>query len=149
MLRARYYRPVFCVLFAVSTAIGAVPARVCACSMQPGIRTVAAPEISEPETACCSKRAKSGAKKTEVGAGGIVLPAGACVTCRCETKESQPRDSTPPPAPTNSSSLEFASAPPAPPVLLTVPTTALPRMGEPGSGPPPIDLITILSRLTC
>ena len=90
---------------------------------------------------CCGE---SAAKKSEP-----TVKTCECIVCKCESKDTQSHDSVPPPAQIDSSSLEFAAAPPAPPVFLTVPTTAFPRTGESRFVPPPVDLITMLSRLTC
>ena len=153
MLKGRHFRTVLSVVLAVSTAIGSMPAKVCACPTQ---QTKLTCEAVSPVTcespsasACCSSCTMKCCEASAAKKPDPTPKTCQCFTCRCESKDSQPHDSVPPPALIDSRSLEFAAAPPAPPFFLTVSTTAFPRTGETRSVPPPIDLITTLSRLTC
>ena len=158
MFGLRRYRPVLCLLLAVSTAIGSAPllfAKSCICPAPSAIPLAQQPIATVgPAVSCCGESATCCAMKC---CGESVQPQTAqlahscvCPTCECQSPVApKPADSVPPPPPVDSSSLVFASAPPAPPEFLSVPNTTIPRLGEVESGPPPIDLITVLSRLTC
>jgi hypothetical protein len=154
MLRQRHLRSVLCVLLAVSTAVGSAPAfvKACTCSAAPPAKVVAAPEPI-PTTGCCGKTC-CGLNCCEPTSAQSQLnqPAGSCGCLACDCRSPavpRPADSMPPPPPVDSSTLQFASAPPAPPVFLAISSEAFPRFGEACAEPPPVDLVTVLSRLTC
>src|SRR6185312_4200462 len=144
MPRVRHCRPVLCLLLAVATAIGSLPVSACACPSQapPEVHRIAL--AIEVQPACCS------ACQTHCcgdAAAPKVSASCSCVVCECPPGF-PPADSAPPPTPIDSGILQFASAPPAPPALLDLPNAVFPRAGE-VAHPPPIDLVTLLSRLTC
>jgi hypothetical protein len=153
-MRQRNLRSVLCVLLAVSTAIGSAPAfgKMCACSTTPPVKAAAA-QKPIPATSCCGKTCcgLNCCESASVGPqSSQVAQSCGCLACDCRSPAVPwPADSVPPAPPVDSSSLQFASAPPAPPVLLVLSSEAFQGRGETHAEPPPADLITLLSRLTC
>jgi hypothetical protein len=156
----RSIRPSLCALLAFSIAIGPMSAlaRACTCGMPPSpVPTSAQNEKPASaiapccgESSCCRLKCCEPAVQPKPHESTSAESSCSCLNCECESPLApRPPDSAPPPAPVDSGSLQFVSAPPAPPVLMVLSSEAFPRFGEAHSEPPPVDLITTLSRLTC
>jgi hypothetical protein len=162
---ARAMRPVVCVVLAVATFLGTVPAAVHACTCptsapQPrSSREAQKPLLSSccervhATAPCCAgkpgKQAPCCQPKSGLPGKSADPASCQCLLCECGEPAPRPADPTIPQQPAQSLELALAAPAPAPPVVLPLPGDFRAVPPAFALAIPPPDLVTTLSRLTC